>query len=250
MSDDDAVWSDYLAWLRQAVDVNDPAEVFRAYGRTLDARGIADPKAHLGVVLRLMRERPDGWPVMFDKIYRSSAPRFTPAPNALLMDAIAGRTPGRALEIAMGQGRNAVALARAGWDVTGFDVSAEGLAIAAADAARAGVALTTRIDTIDGADYGEAQWDLIAAIYAPGLVAQPAFAARLLRALRPGGIVVVESFASPATAANRRPVDIDPADLLPAFAGCRIRRFEDTDGVTDWTPQTTSLVRLVAERRL
>ena len=249
MSGDDAVWADYLAWLRQADDLNDPAEVFRAYGRTLEARGFADPKAHLGVVLRLMRERPDAWPLMFDKIFRSAAPRFTPAPNALLLDAIAGRVPGPALEIAMGQGRNAVALARAGWQVTGFDVSPEGLAIAAADAAQAGVSLATHIDTVDRFDYGEARWDLIAVIYGPGVIAQPAFAARLLRALRPGGIVVVESFASPAASPNRRPVDIDPVDLLQAFAGCRIRRFEDTDGVTDWTPQTTSLVRLVAERR-
>jgi SAM-dependent methyltransferase len=249
MSGDDAVWTPYLDWLRQADDLNDPAEVFRAYGRTLDARGVADPEAHLAVVLRLMRERPDAWPLMFDKIFRSAAPRFTSAPNALLVDAIDGRPPGRAVEIAMGQGRNAIALAKAGWQVTGFDVSPEGLAIAAADAARAGVALVTHLATVDRFDYGEAQWDLIAVIYGPGVIARPAFAARLLRALRPGGIVVVESFASPAAAANRRPVDIDPADLLQAFAGFRIRHFEDTDGVTDWTPQTTSLVRLVAERR-
>lgn len=249
MSGDDAIWADYLAWLRQADDVTDPAEVFRAYGRSLDARGVADPKAHVGAVLRLMRERPDGWPLLFDKIFRSAAPRFTPAPNALLLEAIAGRIPGRALEIAMGQGRNAVGLARAGWQVTGFDVSTEGVAIATADAARAGVTLSAQVDTVDRFDYGDAQWDLIAVIYGPGVIAQPAFAGRVVRALRPGGLVVVESFASPGSAANRRPVDIDPADLLRAFAECRIRRFEDTEGVTDWTPQTTSLVRLVAERR-
>jgi len=249
MTDDDVVWADYLAWLRQTEDLNDPAEVFRAYGRTLDGRGIPDPKAHLGVVLRLMRERPDAWPLMFDKIFRSAAPRFTPAPNRLLLDAIAGRAPGEALEVAMGQGRNAIALARAGWRVTGFDVSPEGVAIAAADAAEAGVALATHIETVDRFDYGDTRWDLIAVIYGPGLIAQPAFAARLVRALRPGGIVVVESFASPAAAPNRRPVDIDPVDLLQAYAACRIRRFEDTEGVSDWTPQTTSLARLVAERR-
>ena len=249
MPDDDAVWADYLGWLRQAHDLNDPAEVFRAYGLALQAHGVADPTATLGVVLRLMRERPEAWPLMFDTIYRSASPRFTPAPNALLVAAIAERPPGRALEIAMGQGRNAVALAQAGWDVTGFDVSAEGLAIAAANAARAGVTLRTVASNHLAFDYGEGAWDLIAVIYGPGAIAQPEYARRLVGALRPGGIVVVESFASPVGAANRRPVDIDPADLLRAFADCRIRRFEDTDGVTDWTPQTTSLVRLIAERR-
>jgi predicted O-methyltransferase YrrM len=246
---DDAAWNDFLAWLRQADQLEDPAEVFRAYGAALQQRGAGDAKAALGIVLRLMRERPDAWPLMFDKIYRSAAPRVTPAPNALLLAAIDGRPPGRALEVAMGQGRNAVALARAGWDVTGFDVSAEGLAVAAEEAAQAGVALRTRQTTHLAFDYGEAAWDLIAVIYGPGAIAQPDYARRLIAALRRGGLVVVESFASPAAAPNRRPVDIDPADLLAAFAGCRLRRFEDTDGVTDWTPQTTSLVRLIAERR-
>jgi SAM-dependent methyltransferase len=248
MSDDHA-WAGFLAWLRDAHDLSDPGEVFRAYARALDARGAADPKAELAIVLRLMRTRPDGWPLMFDKIFRSAAPGFNPAPNALLLSAIAGRPPGCALEVAMGQGRNAVALAKAGWDVTGIDVSPEGLAIAAGEAARAGAALRPILESVDRFDYGEAQWDLIAVIYAPGVIAQRPYVTRLLRALRPGGVVVVESFASPAAAANRRPVDIDPADLLAAFDGCRLRRFEDTDDVTDWTPQTTSLVRLIAEKR-
>jgi SAM-dependent methyltransferase len=248
IADDDA-WARLLGWLRDAADLNDPAEVFRAYGRFLDTTGSPDPKAELGIVLRLMRTRPDAWPLMFDKIYRSAAPRFTPAPNALLVAAIAGRPPGRALEVAMGQGRNALALAKAGWDVTGLDVSAEGLAIATAEAARAGVALRTVREPFASFDYGEAQWDLIAMIYGPGVIATRPYAARLVAALRPGGLVVVESFASPAASQNRRPVDIDPMELLAAFDGCRIRRFEDTDDVTDWTPQTTSLVRLIAERR-
>ena len=250
MVSDDTAWTDLLAWLRQADDLNDPAEVFRAYAKHLEAAGSPDPKAELGVVLRLMRTRPDAWPLMFDKIYRSAAPRFNPAPNALVRAAISGRPAGRALEVAMGQGRNAVAIAKAGWDVTGLDVSPEGLAIAAGEAARAGVPLRTVQAPFDRFDYGDAQWDLIAMIYGPGVIATKPFAARLIAALKPGGIVVVESFASPAAAQNRRPVDIDPMELLAAFDGCRIRRFEDTDDVTDWTPQTTSLVRLIAEKPL
>jgi hypothetical protein len=44
-------------------------------------------------------------------------------------------------------------------------------------------------------------------------------------------------------------VDIDPADLLRAFSAFRILRFEDADGVSDWDPQTTRLVRLVAQKK-
>jgi 2-polyprenyl-3-methyl-5-hydroxy-6-metoxy-1,4-benzoquinol methylase len=47
--------------------------------------------------------------------------------------------PVNALDVAMGQGRNSIYLAKVGWRVTGFDVSGEGLAAAAKAAEQAGV---------------------------------------------------------------------------------------------------------------
>lgn len=250
-STDDLAWQRFLVWLRAAPPANGPLEILQGFQAALVAQGRppADAGREIGVVLRLMRERNDAWPLMFDKIYASPTPNFATTPNALLMSAVARRTPGRALDIGMGQGRNAVALAVKGWTVTGFDVSAEGLAVAKAQAARAGVALTVVQESDDRFDVGTSQWDLIAVIYGPGSIADPAFVATLLRALRPGGVVVVESFASDRTAAQRRPVDIDPADLLRAFSSFRILHFEDTEGVSDWDPQTTRLVRLVAQKK-
>ena len=54
--------------------------------------------------------------------------------NKFLAEAVKGRTPGKALDIGMGQGRNAVFLAQHGWDVTGVDTSAEGVRQANAQA--------------------------------------------------------------------------------------------------------------------
>ena len=62
-------------------------------------------------------------------------------------------------------------------------------------------------------------------------------------------LVVVESFASPRDAARLRPVDLDPADLLRAFVRFRLLRFEDTDGISEWDPKPTSLVRMIAQKR-
>jgi SAM-dependent methyltransferase len=149
----------------------------------------------------------------------------------------------------MGQGRNAVALARKGWDVTGIDMSAEGLAVSKANAALAGVTITAVHSSDKAFDYGRDRWDLIAVIYGPDSTTDEGFVQRLQEALRPGGIVVVESFASPRGATRRRPVDIDPADLLRAFAGFRLLRFEDADGVSEWDPQPTALVRMIAQKR-
>jgi 2-polyprenyl-3-methyl-5-hydroxy-6-metoxy-1,4-benzoquinol methylase len=44
-------------------------------------------------------------------------------PNAFLIKVVEGRKPRTALDMAMGQGRNALMLAQRGWDVTGFDIS-------------------------------------------------------------------------------------------------------------------------------
>lgn len=249
-SSDEQAWQRFLSWLKAAPPADGPLEVLQGYQGLLAKQGAspAEIGQAMGVVLRLMRERDDAWPLMFDRIYKSATPNFNVKPNALLMGAIEGRAPGRALEIGMGQGRNAVGLAVKGWTVTGFDVSAEGLAVARAQAARAGVTITAIQDSDSHFDPGTNQWDLIAVIYGPGSIADAAYVTRLERALKPGGLVVVESFASDRSAAQRRPVDIDPADLKRAFAHFELLRFDDGPAVSDWDPQTTRLVRMVARK--
>ena len=46
---------------------------------------------------------------------------FNRSPNSLLTQAVAGRQPGKALDVGMGEGRNAIYLAKQGWQVTGID---------------------------------------------------------------------------------------------------------------------------------
>ena len=59
----------------------------------------------------------------YDKIYSTERETFSAEPNAFLVRMISGRKPGRALDVAMGQGRNSIWLASQGWSVMGFDVS-------------------------------------------------------------------------------------------------------------------------------
>ena len=64
---------------------------------------------------------------------------WTAAPNRFLVAEAGGLPPGRALDLACGEGRNAVWLAEQGWQVTGVDFSDVGLAKARELASARGV---------------------------------------------------------------------------------------------------------------
>ena len=61
-------------------------------------------------------------------------------PNCFVAEQLAALEPGRALDLGTGDGRNAIWLAERGWQVTGVDFSAVGLARAAELARQRGVA--------------------------------------------------------------------------------------------------------------
>lgn len=184
-------------------------------------------------------------PGEYNELYRGRSAVFTREPNALLVEAVRNRKPGRALDVGMGQGRNALFLAKQGWEVTGFDLADEGVRQAKAEAERLGLALRAEVAGFAGFDFGEAQWDLIVLTYEP----TKAIAPRIPRALRPGGIVVVED----------RHLDtkrVWPAgslgdnELMAMFPGLRVLRYEDAWARPDWSARGVSerLVRLVAEK--
>jgi SAM-dependent methyltransferase len=113
------------------------------------------------------------------------------APSPFLAEVIEGRPPGAALDISMGQGRNALLLASRGWHVTGIDVSDFGLCLAGRAAAERKLSIETVEADAATYDYGTAKWDLAAMIYAG---CDDDRVAILRRALKPGGVAVVEGF--------------------------------------------------------
>jgi ubiquinone/menaquinone biosynthesis C-methylase UbiE len=54
--------------------------------------------------------------------------QWSAGPNALVAELLAGLPPGRAVDLAAGEGRHALWLAELGWQVTAVDFSATGLA--------------------------------------------------------------------------------------------------------------------------
>lgn len=64
---------------------------------------------------------------MWDERYGEAELVWSAEPNLFLPPLVESLTPGTALDVACGEGRNAVWLARQGWSVTGVDFSAVGI---------------------------------------------------------------------------------------------------------------------------
>jgi 2-polyprenyl-3-methyl-5-hydroxy-6-metoxy-1,4-benzoquinol methylase len=75
----------------------------------------------------------------WDRRYADSEFIWTVHPNRFLVEEAASLPPGRALDLACGEGRNAVWLAQRGWEVIGVDFSQAGLAKAQRLASERGV---------------------------------------------------------------------------------------------------------------
>ena len=172
-------------------------------------------------------------------------------PNALLVETVKGRQPGTALDADMGEGRNAIYLAQQGWQVTGVDVAEKALAYAQNRAKQQGVKITTVVYDMAKYDWGTNAWDLIVLSYAGGRE----YAPRVAKALKPGGIVVLEAFHMDAT--NQLQVvggdyrvffNTDELPKLYRAAGLKIVRYEEPVGMADFTKKQLRLVKMVAQK--
>jgi SAM-dependent methyltransferase len=114
-------------------------------------------------------------------------------PNQFLAAEVAGLTAGSALDLACGEGRNAVWLATLGWDATGVDFSDVGLAKAAKLAEANEVTAKTRWVCADATSWvPDEQFDLVAVAYLH--LSEPLRRAAMsvaVAALAPGGTLVV-----------------------------------------------------------
>ncbi len=132
---------------------------------------------------------------MWDQRYASEEYRFGTRPNRFLVDCARGLTPGRVLSLGEGEGRNAVYLARLGFDVTAVDQSAVGNAKAQRLAAERGVTLTTITADLNDFVIEPASWDVIIDFFCH--LPQPervGLHRRVVAGLKPGGAYIYEIF--------------------------------------------------------
>jgi 2-polyprenyl-3-methyl-5-hydroxy-6-metoxy-1,4-benzoquinol methylase len=186
---------------------------------------------------------------LLDNAWRRT--RFNAQPNTLLVEAVSNRPNGTALDINMGEGRNALYLAQQGWAVTGVDIADQALAFAQRRAQQLGIQLTTIEHDLHTFDWGISQWDLIVLCYAD----EEAHVTQVQAALKPGGLIVFENFHTDINQVrgNQPGQEIGFAtnELKNRYAaaGFSIVHYEEPIGVADFSRETHRLVQLVAQKR-
>lgn len=180
-------------------------------------------------------------------------------PNRFLAEELAGPGAGRALDLACGEGRNAVWLAEQGWTVTGVDFSAVGLAKGRRLAESRGVTVEFLVEDVVAWAPPEAAYDLVIVFYLQLPAAQrSAVLAHARRALAPGGtFLLVAHDRSNVEHGWGGPQDPavcpTPEEVTAAFADCTIVRADvvdrpvEVDGAVQVAKDT--LVRALAPER-
>jgi hypothetical protein len=135
-------------------------------------------------------------------------------PSSLLVRFVKELTPGTALDLGCGSGRNAIWLAHHGWSVIGLDSAPTAVAIAR------GAGIDTRLFDLESGDplpFDDHSFDLVCSIR---FLHRPLFA-EAGRLLRKGGIFVGEFRKKP-------PYDISEGELRTLFAGWTVLHAGDS----------------------
>jgi 2-polyprenyl-3-methyl-5-hydroxy-6-metoxy-1,4-benzoquinol methylase len=125
----------------------------------------------------------------WDERYLASKPSVSQSPVDFLADHIALLPKGKALDIAMGQGRNALFLAEHGFQVTGIDSSQVGIDQCQNLARERGLTLTTIQADLTEYALPKAEFDVVINCY----YLQRDLIGELKQSLRVGGVIVFET---------------------------------------------------------
>jgi len=134
--------------------------------------------------------------------------------------------PGRAMDIACGQGRNAFFLAQHGFDVTAVDISPVALAKGRKRAEEKSLSISWQQADLEEAEWSEALFDLIINFN----YLQRSLIAQIKRSLKPGAHVIFETYLIDQRAIGhpKHPAYLlERNELLDLFRGFRVLCFRE-----------------------
>ena len=183
--------------------------------------------------------------------YESTTYIYGKEPTAFLKEKLSLLKKGKALVLAMGEGRNAVYLAENGFDVTGVDISEVGIEKCERLAEERGVVVNSIVADLTDYDMGKEQYDLITNFYFYDRSILP----RVIDSLKPGGIIIFETYSRDHPKHSKfgpKNPDylVNPNELLEVFKSFRILFYEDTVTELDegMHKGKAALIRLVAKK--
>lgn len=168
----------------------------------------------------------------WDERYEAAERAFPPHPNALIAAEIDGLAPGRALDLACGQGRHASWLAARGWRPVAVDFSVVGVTRARRGALDQGLDVAWLVADVHTLAVPPSWFDLVVmAFFHPRPSERDLLYATVASTLRPGGTFVQVSYdlanLAEGSSGPRDPeVLVEPADVARRLegAGLVVRR--------------------------
>jgi len=193
-------------------------------------------------------------PQSWDQVYLNPDARVPVNPSALVLETTANLPSGAALDAGMGNGRNAIYLARKGWKVTGVDLSEAAVRRSREEAARLKVEFDARVGDVEKLELPRASYDLILCLYTEPLAVRAA--RKFIDALKPGGLLLIEGRhieAITLASAAYTVTGFHDNQLLHIYERLRILRYEDRQMPSEWGNDAhdarARIVRLVAQKR-
>jgi FolB domain-containing protein len=156
---------------------------------------------------------------------------------------------GRALDLAAGQGRNALYLVQEGFEVEGWDRDEQCLETLAANARARGLSIRTRAVDLEGEPSIPVEsFDLVVVFY----YLQRNLIPSIIQSLRPGGVVVYETFLIDNhlrfNHPRHREFCLERNELLSLFSGLRILAYREGQDDRTRRQQGPFIASLIAER--
>ncbi len=163
----------------------------------------------------------------WDKHYDIEGFLFGSKPIRFLKDNIHLLPKGRALDLAMGEGRNGVYMATQGFDVLGLDISPVGLNKAHQLAEHHKVKIETRVVDLENYQLEKNAYDVIICTY----YMQRDLFDQMKESLKPGGMALVETYNIDYLRYARfsRKYLLENNDLLKIFKDFKIIRYQAYD---------------------
>jgi SAM-dependent methyltransferase len=178
---------------------------------------------------KLTGDDTDSDKLRWDNLYRKNKGYvFGKEPAPFLVDALPVLPLGRALDLAMGEGRNAVYLAKKGFEVVGVDISEVAIRKAQRLSRDSHVHIKTVVADLNKYQIPPMSYDVIIVFY----YLQRSLHEQIVRALKPGGVLVYQTYTLDQVKhdpAENRDYLLGKGELKTLFKDLEVVKYEETD---------------------